>query len=195
MNTRKIKAAEVEESKFYKMPKFIIHDEQFEKLNSDAKIIYMIMRDRNELSLKNSWIDSEGYVYIIYTRENMMKDVNLSNKTVIKAVKDLKKVGLIEEKRQGVNKPNMIYVLTIDLESQWKCNNYTSGSGQNTSHDVKKVHGNYTNKSNTNSNIISTSDKIKKFNSMYSHEWDFEEIERLERERINRIVENTTHEN
>ena len=194
MNTRRIRAAEVEESKFYKMPKFIIHDKQFDKLNSDAKILYMIMRDRNELSIQNNWIDNEGYVYIIYTRESMMNDVNLSNKTVIKAVNDLKRIGLIEEKRQGVNKPNLIYVLTIELDNQWKCNNYTSRNVLSTSQEVNKVHGNNTNIKNTNSNIISTNDKIKRFNSMYSHDWDFDEIERLERERIDKIVKDRTHE-
>ena len=174
MNTRRIKASEIEESRFYKMPKFIIHDELFNSLSSDAKILYMIMRDRNELSMKNRWIDHDGYVYIIYTRESMMKDVNLSNKTVIKAVKDLKKCGLIEEKRQGVNKPNLIYVLTLDIEAQWKCKISTSGGVNNTVLDVEKVHWNETKYKNTNN-------KIEQFKAMDSREWDFDEMERLER--------------
>ena len=178
--TRKIKISEVEENRFYKMPKFLIHDEQFAELGSDAKILYMIMRDRHELSIKNNWVDQDGYVYIIYTRENMMKDLNLSKKTVIKAVNELKKYDLIEEKRQGVNKPNLIYVLTLDIDNQWKCKNYTSGVVKNTLQEVNKLHQNDTNINKTNkSKYICDSRDI-----------DFEEIERLEQMLIDKKLEN-----
>ena len=178
--TRKIKISEVEENRFYKMPKFIIHDESFADLGSDAKILYMIMRDRHELSIKNNWVDQDGYVYIIYTRENMMKDLNLSKKTVIKAVNELKKYDLIEEKRQGVNKPNLIYVLTIDIDNQWKCKNYTSGVVKNTLQEVNKLHQNDTNINKTN-------------NSKYicdSRDIDFDEIEQLEQKLIDERIKN-----
>lgn len=176
--TRKIKISEVEENRFYKMPKFIIHDESFADLGSDAKILYMIMRDRHELSIKNNWVDQEGYVYIIYTRENMAKDLNLSNKTVIKAVKELKKYNLIEEKRQGVNKPNLIYVLTLDIDTQWKCKNYTSSSVNNTPQEVKKLHSKETNINKTNNNKYICD----------SRDIDFNEIEQLEQRLIDKRI-------
>ena len=176
--TRKIKISEVEDNRFYKMPKFLIHDEQFSELGSDAKILYMIMRDRHELSIKNNWVDQEGYVYIIYTRESMAKDLNLSNKTVIKAVNELKKYKLIEEKRQGVNKPNLIYVLTLDIDSQWKCKNYTSRDVNNTLLDVKKLHTNETNVSKTNNNKYICD----------SRDIDWEEIEQLEQRLIDKKI-------
>lgn len=120
-NTRRIRASEVEESRFYKMPKWLIHDERFKGLSNDARVLYMIMRDRHELSLSNKWIDGEGFVYMIYTRESMCADLGVSIKPVIKAVKELLSFNLIDEVRQGCNKPNLLYVLTIDLDSQWKC--------------------------------------------------------------------------
>ena len=168
--TRKIKISEVEDNRFYKMPKFLIHDEQFSELGSDAKILYMIMRDRHELSIKNNWVDQEGYVYIIYTRENMMKDLNLSSKTVTKTVNDLKKYNLIEEIRQGINRPNLIYVLTLDIDTQWKCKNHASRDVNTTHQDAKVLRTNDTNINKTNNNKYICD----------SRDIDFEEIEKLE---------------
>ena len=119
MELRRIKASEVQENRFYQLPKFLVHDERFKGLSSDAKLLYAILRDRHELSLKNNWVDDDGYVFIIYTRADMMDALGLSDKPITKAIKDLKKYGLIDEKRQGLNKPNLIYVLTVDYDSQW----------------------------------------------------------------------------
>ena len=132
MELRRIKASEVQEQRFYQLPKFLVHDPQFKKLSGDAKILYSIMRDRHELSIKNNWVDDDGYVFIIYTRAAMIEDLGLSNKTVTKYMDELKKYGLIDEVRQGLNKPNLIYVLTLDLEYQWKCKKYTSRSEKST---------------------------------------------------------------
>lgn len=127
-DTRRIKAAEVLENRYYKLPKWLIHDSRFKGLSGEAKILYSIMRDRNDLSIKNNWVDDDGNVYLIYTRENMMDDLERSKAPVIKMVNELKKYNLIDEVRQGCNKPNLIYVLTVDLDSQWKYRNDTSKS-------------------------------------------------------------------
>lgn len=111
MSDRRIKVADVAESKFYQLPKWLIHDEAFKSLGSEAKILYSIMRDRNKLTHENCDIDEKGYMYITYTRQEMMKDFFLSDKSVTKAMNQLKEHGLIEEVRVGNNKPNRIYVL------------------------------------------------------------------------------------
>ena len=41
--------------------------DRFASLSTDAKLLYGILLDRISLSKKNGWIDSDGYVYIIYT--------------------------------------------------------------------------------------------------------------------------------
>lgn len=52
---------------FYMLPKDLVNDELFKGLSSDGKILYSCLLDRNELSIKNGWLDSEGRVYIIFT--------------------------------------------------------------------------------------------------------------------------------
>jgi len=150
INTRRIKLTEVQENRFYQLPKFLVHDPHFKKLSGDAKILYTVLRDRHELSCKNNWVDENGDIYLIYTRAAMMEDLGVSNKTVSKYMDELKRYGLVDEVRQGLNKPNMIYICTVDLDTQWKCKKYTSGSVESTLQEVKKVHTNDTNINDTN---------------------------------------------
>lgn len=155
-NTRKIKATEVQESRFYQLPKWLIHDEEFKGLSNDAKVLYSIMRDRHDLSLKNNWVDEDGFIYMIYTRQAMMEDLQVSDKSVTKLVKELKKYGLIDEKRQGCNKPNLTYVLTVDLDYQWTRKNYEPGTGTFTNPEPENLRANDTNTSETDISDINT---------------------------------------
>ena len=68
-------------------------------LSNDAKVLYSLLKDRHELSLQNNWVNEKNEVYLIYTRGNMQKILGLSDKTVKKAIDQLKKFGLMEEER------------------------------------------------------------------------------------------------
>lgn len=70
----------------------------------------LFLLDRLSLSQKNHWIDKERNIYLIFTREEVQEKLNLSDKTATKAFKQLNDVGLVQEKRQGLGKPNLIYV-------------------------------------------------------------------------------------
>ena len=63
------------------------------------------------LSARNNWVDEQGRVYIIYTIDQIMKAIGCSDKKVNRMLRELEVVaGLIERKRQGLGKPNLIYV-------------------------------------------------------------------------------------
>lgn len=81
-----------------------------DKLNSDSKILYGFLLNRLTLSAKNNWVDENGDIFLIFTRKEVQERLDLSDKTVTKAFKQLKDCKLIHEKRQGANKPNLIYV-------------------------------------------------------------------------------------
>ena len=72
-----------------------------DKLNSDSKILYGFLLNRLTLSAKNNWIDENGNVFLIFTRKEVQERLDLSDKTVTKAFKQLKDCKLIHEKRQG----------------------------------------------------------------------------------------------
>ena len=94
---------------YYAMPKFLIK-EKFANLCSDAKVLYTCMRDRVSLSIKNKWVDDNGYVYIIFTISETAKCLGISKNTALKAQKQLADAGLIEKVNMGTGKPDRIYV-------------------------------------------------------------------------------------
>lgn len=99
---------------FFKFPKPFIYDEKYKSLSNHAKLLYMLLFGRLELSIKNGWHDRDGNVFQYYTNEQLMVDLNSSEKTIIKFKKELKNVGLLKEVRQGNNLPNRIYISSID---------------------------------------------------------------------------------
>ena len=104
---------EAEQFSFYRVPRMLIKDERFKVLSSDAKLLYGLMLDRMALSIKNGWFDEENRAYIHYTIDNIMEDFNCAKATATKILAELdgkKGIGLIEKKRQGLGKPDIIYV-------------------------------------------------------------------------------------
>lgn len=99
---------------FFKFPKPFIYDEKYKSLSNHAKLLYMLLFGRLELSIKNGWHDRDGNVFQYYTNEQLMVDLNSSEKTIIKFKKELKDVGLLKEVRQGNNLPNRIYISAVD---------------------------------------------------------------------------------
>ena len=154
------KSNETLEHKYYQIPQELFVNEKYKnKLNSDSKILYAFLLDRLSLSQKNHWIDEDNNVYLIFTREEVREKLNLSDKTVTKSFKILMEVNLVQEKRQGLGKPNLIYVGKInhsDSENLRFLNrkNYDSGIGESTALDSENLRGINTN--NINTNIINT---------------------------------------
>ncbi len=108
---------EILENSYYQIPQELFVNSLYkEKLNSDSKILYAFLLDRLSLSQRNHWFDEYGRVYLIFTREEVQNKLCLSEKTVTKAFKQLLEINLISEKRQGLGKPNLIYVGKIQHE-------------------------------------------------------------------------------
>lgn len=95
---------------FFMLPKVLITDEAFKSLSSDEKILYACLLDRTTLSYKNKWLDDENRVYIIFTIDEVMQSINVARATAAKNLSELEKIGLIERKRRGLGKTNIIYV-------------------------------------------------------------------------------------
>ena len=154
------KSNETLEHKYYQIPQELFVNEKYKnKLNSDSKILYAFLLDRLSLSQKNHWIAEDNNVYLIFTREEVQEKLNLSDKTVTKSFKILMEVNLVQEKRQGLGKPNLIYVGKInhsDSENLRFLNrkNYDSGIGESTALDSENLRGINTN--NIKTNIINT---------------------------------------
>ena len=138
---------------FYRLPKILFTDLQFRSISTDAKVLYGLVLDRMSLSVKNGWLDESGRVYIIFTVEEIMEYLACGNKKAVGLLRELEeKAGLIERRRQGLGRPNLIYVknFTEVPESQFqKCQNDTSSGVISTRQEVSKGHSNKTNQNKT----------------------------------------------
>ena len=154
--------AQAEQFSFYRVPKVLFTREQFKQLSAEAKILYGIMLDKLDLSVKNKWVDEKGRVYIIYTIEQIMADMNCADQKATKLLDELeKKCGLIERKRQGLGKPNLIFVknfitgvegsLMAQIQNR---ENHDSGAVNITTADYPKSRGINTNHNNTENSDI-----------------------------------------
>lgn len=102
--------AQAEQFSFYRIPKALFTEPNFRELSTDAKVLYGILLDRMSLSLKNQWLDAQNKVYIIFTVEEIMDALNCANQKATRLMVELEKqAGLIERKRQGLGRPNLIY--------------------------------------------------------------------------------------
>ena len=79
-------------------------------MSTDAKTLYGILLDRMGLSVKNGWLDEQGRVYIIFPVQEVMDALGCADNKATKLFRELEKFGLIERKRRGLGKPNLIYV-------------------------------------------------------------------------------------
>ena len=129
-----MKISEVKNNVFYQMPQWL-YEPPYNVLSDKAKQIYMFLFDRRTLSIQNKWFDEKGDVYVYYTNEQLMEKLNCSKPTIISAKKELADMGLLREFRQGVNKPNRLYI---------------SGSKKTLLQEVKKVDTIKTDNINTN---------------------------------------------
>lgn len=119
MNGHFYKINEVTQHKYYQVPKELYSNPKYKTaINNDAKMLYALLLDRMELSRTNHWVDADGTIFLIFKREDLADMLGICVTTVWRAIKQLKEVGLLAEKRQGLNRPNLIYIGKIDYGTE-----------------------------------------------------------------------------
>lgn len=161
-----IKSSEIIKYQFYSMPKELFAD-KYKDLSLEAKMIYTLFIDRLELSKKNNWVNENGEVYLIFKRNDIGDILNITDKTVTKAIKELKDIKLVFESRRGLGKPNLIYIGKLNLENQETENlHLITGkkseieSRENTTNESEKLQTSNTNINNTNFNETDVSQSV-----------------------------------
>ncbi len=98
---------------FIQLPKVFFLDPFYKKMSLEAKVVYSAMRDRMSLSIQNGWLDQDNRIYIYFTVAAVIELLCCSNALVSKVMKELEDFCLIRRKKQGLGKPDMIYVLKL----------------------------------------------------------------------------------
>ena len=107
---------------FAKLPKVFFKEEapqypQYKHLTAQHILAYTLMRDRLQLSIIKQMQDENGTPFICYDLRNVAADVRCGEKKAGQLVNDLDNMGLIHKVRQGLGKPNRIYVHDV-LETE-----------------------------------------------------------------------------
>ena len=102
---------------FFRIPKALFQEQQFQDLSTDAKTLYGILLDRMSLSVRNEWFDKKGRVFIIFTIEDVKRTLRCADNKATRLLRELEKFGLIERKRRGQGKPCLVYVKNFSSES------------------------------------------------------------------------------
>ena len=129
---------------YFRVPKILFRDIKFKDLSTDAKTLYGILLDRMGLSVKNGWLDERGRVYIIFPVQEVMDALGCADNKATKLFRELEKFGLIERKRRGLGKPNLIYVKNF---ADPRCRNREkngSGAADSAQPEAAKSRGNKT---------------------------------------------------
>ena len=163
-----MKINEVKNNAFYQLPQWLF-DPEYKDMSLRAKVVYALIFDRRSLSLENNWHDKNGDVYMYFTNQQMMEKLNCSEKTIISSKKELEKYGLIKEVRQGVNRPNRLYINgTVKITGQ-ELENLQPGTVKITGQELEKLQPIKTNNINTNiTNINDDDDRPQKLENIQS---------------------------
>ena len=140
---------------FYRIPKLLFASPEYRNISAEAKILYGLLLDRMTLSARSGWLDEFNRVFIIFTIGDIMEALGCATQKAAKLLSELEeKAGLIERRRQGLGKPNIIYVKNfVTEESKIKnCENQNSGVLKIENQEFPKSKSNNTDKNNTDIN-------------------------------------------
>lgn len=115
MNNNRIFLDELPQIHYFKIPTELVLNKQYKQLSLTAKLLYGLMLNRTSLSNKNKWINDKNEVYIYYSINNMMLDLNVSRNTVRKCIEDLKQYNLVDAEEVKHGKPVRYYLKRIKI--------------------------------------------------------------------------------
>ena len=100
---------------FFKFPRILL-DAPFNKLCSDAKLLYALLLNRLSYSEKIGLTDEAGQEYVIYTIAQICESIGCKRDKAMRILKALESIGLISRQKLGRNRPDHIYVHTDILD-------------------------------------------------------------------------------
>ena len=120
-----MKQTDVQSFYHLQMPRWLFFDKKYMSLSLEAKVTYTFLLNRFQLSKLNNWINSDGEVFIIYTRESLAAEIQISYRRAIDCMKELANANLVWEKRCGRGAANQIYLAKVELSDE-NASTYTS---------------------------------------------------------------------
>ena len=164
---------------FIRFPAALVKLPCFKSLSADAKLLYALIVDRFNLSIANKWRDENGTPYVYFSIDSVMESIGCAKAKAVKLMDTLEDWGLIRRAKQGLGKPNRIYVLDPALLDQFENRTTLSTSSStyqfdsDTSSEIKPV-GNQTTLSTDQFDSETTLSTDQFDNQTSSDQFDFE---------------------
>ncbi|GEQ34156.1 replication protein RepA [Marinilactibacillus psychrotolerans] len=117
------KADNVYANLFFRFPRALMYNEKYKDLSAEAKLAYMVLKDRLEYSLQNNWFDEDNNIFFIFTNKELRDLFSCSEHKAIKIKKELEQVNLLFQKKMGfdpkskTNLPNRLYLGNLDVQA------------------------------------------------------------------------------
>ena len=173
---------------FIQIPRELLEREEYKQLTPNAILLFSILDDRLDLSFKKidknskvQFYDDKGNMYVIFKRDEIGEKLHLKRSALDNAINLLKEYNLIQEKKQGKNLPNIIYIgKTIGTIENEKVINFMDAqkqhSGVNETSCPKcskpTFHNNYNNKY-INNNIRNSKNSFQNYEQRHYENLDF----------------------
>ena len=106
-----------EKEPYFQVPKSLFRLRRNGGISLTAFDIYVLMLDRYKVSKKHKWVDKEKNIYIIYSYEDLMEDLNVKSKNGIsEALKELEELNFLQRKKRYRNS-TMFYLKNESTEN------------------------------------------------------------------------------
>jgi hypothetical protein len=128
---QRITGKQVSKETYIKLNDFLLFDQQYRKISSNAKLLYSYLRNKMNFFQKQtemyneglegtrSYIDKEGNIFCLADNSELMYMINITEPTLIKIKKELESFNLLEQ-IQIKDRPNQLYILEpIEISEKW----------------------------------------------------------------------------
>lgn len=105
--------SEVQSFHHMQMPRWLFFDSRYSDMSLEAKVAYTFIFNRYQLSRLHGWVNDQGEVFIIYPRQALAREMQISYRKCIDCFKELVAHQLIWERRCGQGSPNQIYLARL----------------------------------------------------------------------------------
>lgn len=145
---------------YYVLPKLLFENERYDGLSIRAILLYMVLLDRIQLSVRYGRVDDNGLVWTTLDTDIITEELGCSPRSLTRAYKELEDIGLIERKAVNYSERWRIYVRDFlppasdatpaptqtpepaaDTPSAPSDAKFASLSGQNCTTDSPDLHG------------------------------------------------------
>lgn len=100
------------------VPMAFFKEDKYKDLNHTSLLLYGVLVELHKHAIQINQLDETGTPYILCTNKTLSNFLGVSNEKFVKCKRELTEVGLLSQVRQGLSKPNKLYLTLIETECQ-----------------------------------------------------------------------------